>query len=66
MRRIIALVSVVAVMAVMMAASIMPAFALGQGPEGGNPGLGLCKQALRGTAGESGNKPLPFGGMEPE
>jgi hypothetical protein len=58
----VALVTLVT--AAMMVACIGPAFA--QGPEGGNPGLGICEQQERGTAGESGNQPLPFGGTEPE
>ena len=63
MKRIVFAVTVALVMAAMMA-SVVPAFA--QGPEGGNPGLGICKQQERGTAGESGRQPLPFGGTEPE
>ena len=67
MRRILLVLTVALVMAAMMvASSIMPAFAQDQGPEGGNPGLGICKQQERGTAGESGRQPLPFGGTEPE
>jgi hypothetical protein len=66
MKRIVMLLTVALVMAAMMAASVMPAFAQGQGPEGGNPGKGICKQQDKGTAGESGQKPLPFGGTEPE
>lgn len=57
-------VVLLAVMALLVAAMAVPAFA--QGPEGGNPGLGICKQQERGTAGESGRQPLPFGGTEPE
>ena len=63
MKRIVFAVTVALVMAAMMA-SVVPAFA--QGPEGGNPGLGICKQQERGTAGESGRQPLPFGGTAPQ
>ena len=63
MKRIVFAVTVALVMAAMMA-SVVPAFA--QGPEGGNPGLGIAKQQEAGTAGASGNQPLPFGGTEPE
>src|ERR671911_919778 len=75
MKRIIMKLTVALVMAVMMMASVMPAFAQGRGegaqgeavgPEGGNPGEGIPKQQEAGTAGESGNQPLPFGGTEPE
>jgi hypothetical protein len=66
MRRILLLLTAAMLVAVMMAVTAGPAFAQGQGPEGGNPGLGICKQQARGTAGESGNQPLPFGGTEPE
>ena len=66
MKRIITILTVALVMAAMMLASVMPAFAQGQGPEGGNPGQGNPKQQSKGTAGESGNQPLPFGGEEPE
>ena len=71
-RRIILVLSVGALMAAVVVSSALPAFAQGRGPaqergpEGGNPGLGICKQQARGTAGESGNQPLPFGGTEPE
>jgi hypothetical protein len=65
-RRILLILTVALVMAAMMVASVMPAFAQGQGPEGGNPGEGIPKQQEKGTAGESGNQPLPFGGTEPE
>ena len=63
MKRTVFAVTVALVMAAMMA-SVVPAFA--QGPEGGKPGLGICKQQERGSAGESGRQPLPFGGTEPE
>ncbi len=63
MRRILFVLTVTLVMAAMMAASTPT---LAQGPQGGNPGLGICKQQEAGTAGESGNQPLPFGGTEPE
>ena len=66
MKRIVLLLTVALVMAAMMVASGMPAFAQGGGPEGGNPGLGIPKQQEAGTAGASGNQPLPFGGTEPE
>ena len=37
------------------------------GPEGGNPGQGVPQtQEEHPSAGESGQKPLPFGGTEPE
>ncbi len=64
MQRIIRVLTLALLLAAMMMASVMPAFA--KGPEGGNPGQGLCKQQERGTAGESGEQPLPFGGTEPE
>ncbi len=66
MRRILLILTVALVMAAMMVASVMPAFAQGRGPEGGNPGKGICKQQERDTAGESDQRPLPFGGTEPE
>ena len=75
MKRIITMLTVALVIAVMMVASVMPAFAQGRGegpqgeavgPEGGNPGEGIPKQQEAGTAGESGNQPLPFGGTEPD
>jgi hypothetical protein len=65
MKRILLILTVALVMAAMMVASVMPAFAQGQGPEGGNPGKGICKHNP-GTAGESGRQPLPFGGTEPQ
>ena len=75
MKRIIMMLTVALVMAVMMA-SVMPAFAQGRGegaqgeavgPEGGNPGQGVPQtQEEHPSAGESGQKPLPFGGTEPE
>jgi hypothetical protein len=65
MKRIVMMLTVALVVAAMMVASVMPAFAQGQGPEGGNPGKGVCKQQGE-TAGASGNQPLPFGGTEPE
>jgi hypothetical protein len=75
MKRIIMKLTAALVMAVMMMASVMPAFAQGRGegaqgeavgPEGSNPGKGIPKQQEAGTAGESGKQPLPFGGSEPE
>ena len=63
MKRIVMMITVALVTAAMMVAGIVPAFA--QGPEGGNPGQGICMHNP-GTAGESGNQPLPFGGTEPE
>jgi hypothetical protein len=63
MKRIVMMITVALVTVAMMVAGTMPAFA--QGPEGGNPGLGICMHNP-GTAGESGNQPLPFGGTEPE
>ena len=75
MKRIITMLTVALVIAVMMVASVMPAFAQGRGegaqgaavgPEGGSPGEGIPKQQEAGTAGESGNQPLPFRGSEPE
>jgi hypothetical protein len=74
MRRILLVVSVAALMAAMMVASAMPAFAQGRGegaqgeavgPEGGNPGIGLFLQAGR-TVGANDLQPLPFGGQDPE
>ena len=65
MRRILLVLTVALVMAAMTVVSAMPVFAQGQGPEGGNPGQGICKHNP-GTAGESGNQPLPFGGTEPQ
>jgi hypothetical protein len=64
MKRIATMLAAASLTAMMMLASVAPAFA--QGPEGGNPGLGICTQQERGTAGESGRQPLPFGGTEPE
>ncbi len=66
MKRSVMMLTVALVMAAMMVAGVMPAFAQGGGPEGGNPGLGICEQQERGSAGESGRQPLPFGGTEPE
>ena len=76
MKRIIMMLTVALVMAVMMMASVIPAFAQGRGegaqgeavgPEGGNPGQGVPQtQEEHPSAGESGQKPLPFGGTEPE
>ena len=62
MRRILLVLTVVLVMAAMVVASVMPAFA--QGPEGGNPGKLNCFQGR--TVGEEERQPLPFGGTEPE
>ena len=64
MKRSVMMLTVALVMAAMMVAGVMRAFA--QGPDGGNPGLGIPKQQEAGTAGASGNQPLPFGGAEPE
>ena len=76
MKRIIMMLTVALVMAVMMMASVMPAFAQGRGqgaqgeavgPQGGNPGQGVPQtQEEHPSAGKSGQKPLPFGGTEPE
>ena len=63
-RRIVVLLAMV-VMTLGMIAASAPVFAQGQGPEGGNPGQGICKHNP-GTAGESGNQPLPFGGTKPQ
>jgi hypothetical protein len=70
------LLSVALVVAMMTVASVMPAFAQGRGegaqgeavgPEGGNPGQGVPQtQEEHPSAGKSGQKPLPFGGTEPE
>ena len=65
MKRIVTMLTVASVMAAMMLASVMPAFAQGKGPEGGNPGKGLCKNAGR-TVGQQDRQPLPFGGTEPK
>jgi hypothetical protein len=73
MKRIIMILTVALVMAVMMVASIMPAFAQGRGegaqgeavgPEGGNPGQ-LDKHQGR-EVGAQDRQPLPFGGTEPQ
>ena len=64
MKRSVMMLTVALVMAAMMVAGAMPAFA--QGPDGGNRGLGIPKQQEAGTEGASGNQPLPFGGAEPE
>jgi hypothetical protein len=62
MRRIPAML---AVLALLIMALGVPAFA--QGPEGGNPGQGVPQtQEEHPSAGNSGLKPLPFGGTEPE
>ena|SRR5215203_2962034 len=76
MKRIIMMLTVALVMALMMMASVMPAFAQGRGqgaqgaavgPEGGNPGQGIPQtQGAHPSAGESGQIPLPYGGTEPE
>ena len=76
MKRIIMKLTAALVMAVMMMASVMPAFAQGRGegaqgeavgPEGGNPGQGVPQtQEEHPSAGKSGQKPLPFGGTEPQ
>ncbi len=62
MKRIILVLTVALVMAAMMAASMMPAFA--EGPEGGNPGRLLCFQGR--TVGAENLQPLPFGGQTSE
>jgi hypothetical protein len=65
MKRIVMVLTVALVMAAMLVASVMPAFA--QGPEGGNPGQGVPQtQEEHPSAGESGKQPLPFGGTEPD
>jgi hypothetical protein len=76
MKRIIMKLTAALVMAVMMMASVMPAFAQGRGegaqgeavgPQGGNPGQGVPQtQEDHPSAGESGQIPLPYGGTEPE
>ena len=76
MKRFIMILTVTLVIAAMMLANLMPAFAQGRGegpqgvatgPEGGNPGQGVPQtQEEHPSAGESGQKPLPFGGTEPE
>jgi hypothetical protein len=76
MKRIIMMLTIALVITAMMVAMAMPAFAQGrgegaqgvaQGPEGGNPGQGVPQtQEEHPSAGESGQKPLPFGGTEPE
>ncbi len=64
MKRIVTMLTVASVMAAMMLASVMPAFAQGQGPEGGNPGNLLCHEGR--TVGANDRQPLPFAGTEPE
>ena len=76
MKRIIMKLTAALVMALMMMASVMPAFAQGRGqgaqgeavgPEGGNPGQGIPQtQELHPSAGESGQIPLAYGGTEPD
>ena len=76
MKRIITMLTVAFVMAAMMVASVMPAFAQGRGegaqgvalgPEGGNPGGGIPQtQDEHPSAGQSGQVPLAYGGTEPE
>jgi hypothetical protein len=61
MQRIIRVLTLALVMAAMMAASVMPAFAQGQGPEGGNPGQGIDKNYGE-TVGAQDKLPLPKGG----
>ena len=63
MKRIVMMLTVALVMAAMMAASMMPAFA--QGPEGGNPSCGaLFEMQQQGrTVGANALKPLPLGGQ---
>jgi hypothetical protein len=74
MKRVIMLLTVALVMALMMVASVMPAFAQGrgegpqgvaQGPEGGNPGQGPSTTPP-GQGDNPDEQPLPFGGTEPE
>ena len=75
-RRILLLLSVAALLAAMVVASAMPAFAQGRGegaqgkavgPEGGNPGIGLARiQEADRTVGANDLKPLPFGGQTSE
>ena len=62
MRRIIMMLTRALVVAAMMLAFAVPAFA--QGPEGGNPGNLLTFQQR--TVGANDLQPLPFGGTEPE
>ena len=73
MKRIIMMLTVALVMAPMMMASVMPAFAQGRGqgaqgeavgPQGGNPGNLNDFQGR--TVGENDQQPLPFGGQDPE
>ena len=64
MKRIVKMLTVSLVVAAMMVASVMPAFAQGKGPEGGNPGKLLCHQGR--TVGEKEKQPLPLGGTEPK
>jgi hypothetical protein len=58
MRRYVVLLAVVTLLVASLA---VPAFAQGQGPEGGNPGHLLCHQGR--TVGAEGLQPLPFGGQ---
>jgi len=71
MRRMLLLVTIALILAAMVVASAMPAFAQGRGegpqgaavgPEGGNPGVGPQRE----TVGAKEKQPLPFGGTEPE
>jgi hypothetical protein len=66
MKRIIMVLTVALVMAAMMVASVMPAFA--QGPEGGNPSCGALfeMQQQDRTVGANDLKPLPLGGQTSE
>ena len=76
MKRIVMKLAVALVITAMMVAMAIPAFAQGRGegaqgvalgPEGGNPGQGVPQtQEEHPSAGKSGQKPLPFGGTEPE
>ena len=76
MKRSIVKLTAALLMAAMLLANAMPAFAQGRGegaqgvakgPEGGNPGQGVPQtQEEHPSAGKSGQKPLPFGGTEPQ
>ncbi len=76
MKRSIVKLTAALLMAAMLLANAMPAFAQGRGegpqgvakgPEGGKPGQGVPQpQEEHPSAGKSGQKPLPFGGTEPQ
>ncbi len=65
MKRIVTMLTVALAMAAMVLASVMPAFAQGQGPEGGNPGQGIPQEGGK-TVGANNLRPLPFGGQTEE